>query len=152
MASRIYVRPLVADEAEAGAALCALDAAYAKRHGLEPVLTPGSLSFYARSGHAFVAYADGAPSGFVLAQAVWSGERPVVQVSRLAAAEGDAASCRVLVEALTKSAYDAAVYDIEVLHPDADAAGAEAWAAQAYRAAGRTVYRRVLGSRGRRGE
>lgn len=151
MASRVYVRPL-ADAAEAEAAIRATDAAYAERHGLEPALTRGSLSFYARSGHAFVAYADGEPSGFVLAHSVWSGERPVVQVSRLAAAEGDAASRRALVEALTKSAYDAAVYDIEVLHPDADTAGAEAWTAQAYRAAGRTVYRRVLGSRGQRGE
>lgn len=90
-----------------------IDAAAAERAGQEPMLTTGSVHFYARSGHAFVAVRAGEPCGFVLAQAVWDGRRPVVRVRPLAVADvADEEAREALLEAVTKSAYDAAVYDL----------------------------------------
>ena len=147
-AGRRYARALSPDD---GAALASIDAAYAEEHGLEPALTPGSLSFYARSGHAFVACLDDAPQGFALAQAVWDGARPVLQASRLAAA-GDAPAevAALLLEALTRSAYDAAVYDLKLLVPETDERTRTALHAQGFRLERLLAYGRTLGSRGRK--
>lgn len=149
MAGRSYARALSADDVEV---LAPIDRAYAERYGLEPVATPGSLSFYARSGHAFVAVREDEVTGFVLAHAVWDGFRPVVQASRVAVADSeDAASRAALLAALTKSAYDAAVYDLLILQPGRDEAGKRALLEQRYQPSDTAVFRRALGSRGNPG-
>lgn len=149
MAERTFARPLTLDDE---AVLVPIDAAYAARVGLEPVLTPGSVSFYARSDHSFVAVAVDRVTGFAVAHAVWNGTRPVVQVSRLAVAEAaDDASREALLEALTKSAYDSAVYDLQVQHPQKDEAGLKALQTKNYKAADSALFERRLGSRGGKG-
>ena len=126
-----------------------VERAYTESLGLEPALSLSSLTFYARSGHSFVAVTDGQVSGFVLAHAVWNGTRPAVYVNHLAVADvQDGGSREALLEAVTKSAYDAAVYDIRVLHPQRDEAGQAALDTKQYKEAPITVYERILGSRG----
>lgn len=139
------VRPLEVDDVEA---LSVLDASYAERHGLETRLTLASANFHARSGHSFVLEDGGAARGFVLAHAVWNGHRPIVRATRMVADETDAAGRAALAESLTKSAYDAAVYDVEVEVPDTDAALRTVLEGQRYRTAPILLYRRTLGSRG----
>lgn len=90
-----------------------------------------ALKFYERSEHSFLAEEpDGAAQGFVLAQAVWQGDRPIVLVRgvtlRPGAPEETAAG---LLRAVIKSAYDSAVYEIHfpltpALHAAACAEGA----------------------------
>lgn len=113
------LRPVDVDDLEA---LAPLDAAYAAEFDLAPAVTRASLAFFARSGHSFAADPVGAPRGFVLAHAVWDGARPKVAVARVVAAGGDAAVLRTLVEAVVKSAYDAAVYDLTIDLPAGDGA------------------------------
>lgn len=149
MAVLTFARPLSADDQEL---LGPNDAAYAARFGLEPVLSRSSVSFYVRTGHAFVAVRGGEAVGFALAQAVWNGIRPTVYLNRLAVPDMDDVGAReALLEAVTKSAYDAAVYDLEVQVPEADGGAAGALAAKQYALTPARVYRRVLGSRGQRG-
>lgn len=138
-----FARSLTSEDQEA---LEVLDAAYAARFGLEPVLSKSSVSFYVRSGHAFVAVRSGASVGFVLAQAVWNGTRPTVYVSRLVAE--DAETGEALLEAVTKSAYDAAVYDLQVQVPEGDEGVAQALTTKLYMRFPEHLYGRVLGSRG----
>lgn len=140
------VRPLTVDDRDA---LAELDEAYAREHALEPALTLASANFHARSGHSFVIEREGGPAGFVLAHAVWNGVRPVVRATRLACPAGDEAAVTALVETLTKSAYDAAVYDLEVEVPDGDGMLRARLQAARYRPAPSTLFRRTLGSRGR---
>ncbi len=138
-----FARPLMPeDEAE----LMNLSTAYAERFGLEPLLSKSSVSFYVRTGHAFVAVRAGDVVGFVLAQAVWNGTRPTVYVNRLVAADPEAGEA--LLEAVTKSAYDAAVYDLQVQIPEDDAVSAQALGSKNYARRPEQVYGRVLGSRG----
>lgn len=149
MAGRTYARPLTVEDGEA---LREVDQLYALRYGLEPALTRGSLSFYARSGHAFVAERDGEPCGFVLAQAVWNGTRPTVMATRLAVlADEDDEARAALIEALTKSAYDAAVYDLQVQLSALDTRTAAALRTKLYQDLPIHLYGRVLGSRGQQG-
>jgi len=151
MAVLTFARPLSADDQEL---LEPLDAAYAAHFGLEPVLSRSSVSFYVRTGHAFVAVRGGEAVGFALAQAVWNGTRPTVYLNRLAVPDaglGDMGAREALLEAVTKSAYDAAVYDLEVQVPEADGGAAQALATKQYALTPARVYRRVLGSRGQRG-
>lgn len=144
-----HARPLDPDDL---AALEPIDRAYAARHGLEPALTRGSAGFYARAGHAFTALRDGEAVGFALAQAVWDGRRPTLLLGRLAVLEeGDREARGALLEAVTKSAYDAAVYDLAVDLPSGDDDGAAALAAKSYREAPQRRFVRVLGSRGAAG-
>lgn len=141
-----FARPLSPEDQEA---LKPLDKTYAAQYGLEPVVTKSSVSFYVRSGHAFVAVRGGEPVGFVLAQAVWNGTRPTVYVNRLSVGDPtDTRAREALLEAVTKSAYDAAVYDLQVQVPEADDGAAQALAAKSYALEPERVYRRVLGSRG----
>ncbi len=148
MATLTFARPLSPDDQEA---LEPLDASYAEHFGLEPVLTKSSVSFYVRTGHAFVAEREGETVGFVLAQAVWNGTRPTVYVNRLSVSDvTDSGAREALLEAVTKSAYDAAVYDLQVQVPEADDGAARALAAKSYALTPERVYGRVLGSRGRR--
>lgn len=141
-----FARPLSPDDQEV---LEPLDVAYAGHFGLEPVVTRSSVSFYVRSGHAFVAVRRGETVGFVLAQAVWNGTRPTVYVNRLAVANlADTEAREALLEAVTKSAYDAAVYDLQVQVPKADDGAAQALGVKSYTLRAERVYGRVLGSRG----
>ena len=152
MASLTFARSLSPDDQDL---LGPLDTAYAREFGLEPVLTKSSVSFYVRTGHAFVAVRGGQAAGFVLAQAVWNGTRPTVYVNRLSVPkteniEADTEARAALLEAVTKSAYDAAVYDLQVQVPDADDGAALALAAKDYALRPEHLYGRVLGSRGRK--
>lgn len=140
-----HARPLDIDDAEP---LAAIDRVYARAHGLEPRASEASLRFFARGGHAFVAEGGSGVLGFVLAQPVFDGERPTLWATRLASVPpGDEGVLRALLKALTKSAYDAGIYDVRVELPRADAAGAAALAAEDYGPAPAAVYLRHLGSR-----
>ena len=146
MSELTFARPLGPDDLDD---LEPLDKIYAERFGLEPVVTRSSVGFYVRTGHAFVAVRSGVTVGFVFAQAVWNGTRPTVFVDRLSVKdEGNAAAYEALLEALTKSAYDAAVYDLRVLVPDADAGAAAALEVKMYKGRSERLYARTLGSRG----
>ncbi|MEJ2668262.1 MAG: DUF1999 family protein, partial [Deinococcales bacterium] len=60
---------------------------------------------------------------------------------------GDGVALRALLKALTKSAYDAGIYDVRVELPADDVAGAAALGTEDYRPAPAAVYARQLGSR-----
>jgi hypothetical protein len=144
----VFARPLTQDDEEV---LSELDQGYATTLGLTPFLSRSSLHFYVRTGHSFVSVKAGQLTGFVLAQSVWNGTRPTVYVNRLAVADvADTASRLALLEAVTKSAYDAAVYDLQVLHPSADEQGVSALAEKLYTEKPFRIFERVLGSRGQR--
>lgn len=146
MATQPLIRPL---DTEDEANLKAIDDAYAAQHSVTPVINRASVSFYARSGHAFVVVWAGEIVGFVLAQAVWYGSHPVVTVSRIAVRDDAPVSARpALIEALTKSAYDAAVYDVTVLQPAGDSATRAALEDKSYQQRNMILYERILGSRG----
>ncbi len=141
-----HARPL---EAEDAPAIAAIDRAYARAHGLEPRASEASLRFFARTGHAFVAEGSGRVLGFVLAQPLFDGERAAVFASRLATPPpGDGKAVRALLRALTKSAYDAGIYDIRVELPGSDDA-AEALTAESYARVPAALFARYLGSRAR---
>jgi hypothetical protein len=140
-----HARPLEADDLPA---VRAIDGAYARAYGLEPRATEASLRFFARTGHAFVAVGEGGVRGYVLAQAVFDGERPTLFAGRFASPPpGDADALRALLRSLTKSAYDAGVYDLHVEIPAGDVAGQQALRAESYRPAVTAVFQRQLGSR-----
>jgi Protein of unknown function (DUF1999) len=142
----VFARPLTQDDEEA---LAEIDKAYAQQVGLGPFLSRSSLHFYVRTGHSFVAVRSGQPTGFVLAQSVWNGTRPTVYVNRLAVESlEDNESRLALLEAVTKSAYDAAVYDLHVQHPSADIEGLVALAEKQYLEKPFRLFERILGSRG----
>jgi Protein of unknown function (DUF1999) len=144
----VFARPLSQDDEEI---LAELDKTYAEAIGLNPFLSRSSLHFYVRTGHSFVSVKAGQPTGFVLAQSVWNGTRPTVYVNRLAVADvADHASRLALLEAVTKSAYDAAVYDLQVLHPSADVQGLAALADKQYLERPFLIFERLLGSRGQK--
>ncbi len=146
MAVLTHARTLNPDDDEL---LGEIDSGYAERFGLEPILTRSSLSFFVRSGHSFVAVQEGAATGFALAQAIWNGTRPAVVLSRLATADdSDLDSRLALIEAVTKSAYDAAVYDIQVQLSSDDHVGARAFQDKQYYQRNLVTYERILGSRG----
>ena len=146
MASLTFARLLSSDDQET---LEPLDADYAQQFGLDNIISRSSVSFYGRTGHAFVAVRDAQTVGFVLAQAVWNGTRPTVYVNRLSVPGSEDTEAReALLEAVTKSAYDAAVYDLQVQVPEADSGAAQALAVKDYVLRPEQVYGRVLGSRG----
>lgn len=142
----IRLRPLEVDDLDA---LRALDGAYAQRCGMEPIVDMATVRHHARSGHTFVAYRDDdpAPRAMVLAHTIWDGSRPVVRASRLVAHDDDPVLLDRLLEALVKSAYDAAVYDLVVEVPQADAAGQASLRANGFDARAVRRFERVLGSR-----
>jgi Protein of unknown function (DUF1999) len=83
-----------------------------------------SLRFYARSEHSFACiesvYADPLEPtsvyGFVLAQSVWMGDKAMVWISSLRIHhDAPAAVMPGLLHAVTKSAYDGAVYEIHLM-------------------------------------
>jgi hypothetical protein len=138
------VRPLTADDIDA---LRALDGEYSRRTGSEELVEPASLSFFERSGHAFVLEERGTARGFLLAQAIWNGRRPTVLVGRVVAT--DEAGRAALLDAVTKSAYDAGVYDLLLELPEADGEAAPTLAACGYYPRESRLYSRMLGSRAR---
>jgi hypothetical protein len=137
MSPSLLLRPVETDDL---VDLAPLDAAYAARYGVEPLVGAAALSFFARTGHAFVAHPAGGtseaparppaeavagaagerprPVGMALAQAVWDGARPTVWLVRLI---GEAPARRALADAVVKSAYDAAVYALVADVPGDDA-------------------------------
>jgi len=76
---------------------------------------PAAVSFFARTGHSFVAEEDGRPRGFVYAQPVWQGDRAVVLASALVASDEETE--RALLAALVKSARDAAAHEVALAVP-----------------------------------
>jgi hypothetical protein len=144
----VFARPLSQDDEEV---LVEMDKTFAEKIGLEPFLSRSSLHFYVRTGHAFVSLRAAQATGFVLAQSVWNGTRPTLYVNRLAVANlEDHESRLALLEAVTKSAYDAAVYDLHVQHPSADTQGLAALAEKQYLEQPLRLFERVLGSRGQK--
>jgi len=137
----LQLRPVEVDDL---AALEPLDAAYAARHGVAPVVAAASLAFYARTGHAFLAHGGAGPLGLVLAQAVWDGVRPTVRLARLL---GEPAARRALAEAVVKSAYDAAVYDLVAEVPAGDTELADLLLAGGWGERSVRRFERALGSR-----
>ena len=112
---------------------------------------PAALRFFARSNHSFVAADETGLHGFVLAQAVWQGDRATVLVTRIAAGSG--AVYAGLLKALLKSAYDANAYEVALLvdeneRQDLNQAALE----NGFSDSGLKMLVRVLGSRGARGE
>ncbi|AFZ67824.1 DUF1999 domain-containing protein [Deinococcus peraridilitoris] len=103
-----------------------------------------ALRFYERSEHSFVAEEDGELRGAIFAQSVWQGDRPTVLVTRLwLARPADADVTSGLLRACSKSAYDAAIYE---LHLGVTAELQEGAAREHFREQG--VYAvRLLGSR-----
>jgi hypothetical protein len=149
------LRPVETDDTED---LAPLDAAYAARHGVDPLVGAAALSFFARTGHAFVAFAGAPveasplvsgvperprPVGLALAQAVWDGARPTVWLIRLI---GEAPARRALAEAVVKSAYDAAVYTLMADVPGTDADLAELMAEAGWIERPVRRFERTLGS------
>ncbi|WP_117238294.1 DUF1999 family protein [Thermus sediminis] len=109
----------------------------------------GTLRFFARTGHSFLAEAE-EPLGFALAQAVWQGEATTVLVTRIEGRTEEA--LRGLLRAVVKSAYDAGVYEV-ALHLDPGRRDLERALLEEGFAVGPLVLAvRVLGSRGARGE
>ena len=148
MARLTFARALTQDDEDN---LEPIDQRYAQHFGLEPVLTRSSLNFYARTGHAFVAVKEGDVTGFAMAQSIWNGTRPTVYLNRLAVADlEDAESRLALIEAVTKSAYDAAVYDLQVQLPKGDKFGIAALHDKGYSEVDVVSMVRVLGSRGQK--
>ena len=114
-----------------------------------------SLKFYARSEHSFAAIDD--PSleptvvlGFVLAQSVWMGDKAIVYISSLRVhPDAPTGTLAGLLHAVTKSAYDGAVYEIHL----ASDKHLESFAArEGYRDTGLKHLVRILGSRNITGE
>lgn len=109
-----------------------------------------ALRFYSRSGHSFLAEDEAGAHGFLLAQPVWQGDRATVLVTRAVADAPDVLTG--LLNALVKSAYDAAAYEVALLaDPERDPHLLEAAAAAGLREDGRRLFARVLGSRGAEG-
>lgn len=130
------------------AALITIDRDYAEAFAVEPVIVPGCLSFFIRTGHAFVAEVSGTVVGFALAQVVWDGSRPTLQVRRMVATGEKSKILEALLAAITRSAYDSGVYDIELSVIGGDAAAEAALLATGFRRRPVVAYGRVLGSRG----
>jgi len=109
-----------------------------------------ALRFYGRSGHSFVADEGGNLLGFVLAQAVWQGDRATVLATRIAAENGEVYTG--LLRALVKSAYDANAYEVALLTEPGERRELDrALGETGLQDSGRRLFVRVLGGRGLRG-
>lgn len=146
------VRPLDPSDLDA---LTPLDAAYASALGAGPYVNRGSLHFFGRSGHSFVAEAaEGRPLGFVLAHSTWTGGHPALRLERLVAGPGNdrADVAAALAEAVVKSAYDAGVYRLTAEAPEADDVGRTALTRAGFSQRDVVAYGRTLGSAGTNGK
>jgi len=148
----IRIRPLLEADLEL---LAVIDTGYAAHHRVAPTVSLAALRFFERSGHSFVAERvddDGLArvTGFLLAQAVWTGDSPTVHGLRLAVDEVAAAEARAaLVKALVKSAYDAGVYQLLFRTPGADEPLRDALKAEGYLLDDQVTLELMLGSRAR---
>jgi len=80
---------------------------------------------------------------------VWDGRRPTVRLQALAVTDdGDREARAALLEAVTKSAYDAAVYDLVATIPEGDPEALRLLADEGWRPEPVRAFRRTLGSRG----
>jgi len=141
-----FARQLDTEDRES---LQTIDQGHALKFDAEPQLTRASVSFYLRTGHSFVAMLDSEAVGFVLAQAVWNGTRPTITINCLAVDDTHADVAReALLNAVIKSAYDAAVYDLIAYLPEADVAAHSALDIVMFKPQTVKVFSRVLGSRG----
>ena len=143
-AGTVVLRPLEATDLDV---LRGLEGAYVARTGAAASIDRAGVHHLARSGHAFVAIRAGEACGMALAHTIWDGSRPVVNVTRLVAADDDPGVLERLLEAVVKSAYDAAVYDLVVDLPETDAPGRAAVEAGGFVEQPVRRYGRVLGSR-----
>lgn len=87
-----------------------------------------ALKFYERSEHSFVADDGRNIHGFILAQSVWQGDKPIVLVRTVAVSPDAPNGVREgLLHATVKSAYDTAVYEVHLPTSQTlmDAAGQE---------------------------
>ncbi len=142
------MRPPEADDVDA---LSGLDGRYASALGLEPYVNRGSLHYFGRSGHSFVAQVErGDIVGFVLAHTTWTGAQPSLRLERLVASPGAGAAdvAAALAEAVVKSAYDAGVYRLGAQVPAADPIGRAALERAGFGAVDVITYARRLGSAG----
>lgn len=72
-----------------------------------------ALKFYSRSEHSFLAEDSQGIHGFVLAQHVWQGDKPIVLIRTLSVHPAAPAEVTAgLLHATVKSAYDTAVYEL----------------------------------------
>lgn len=124
-----------------------IDKDYSDKYGLEPVVSQRSLNFYSRSGHSFASLDSSRYSGFIFAHAIWNGAKAVMQVSRLVVEENNTVVAKALIEAVVKSAYDAAVYDLQVIQPNKDDLGLNAFLEKEFQIDEMTFLTRRLGSR-----
>jgi len=141
---KILTRLITVDDLEA---LKLLDKAYYDSYGLEPMVNLRSLNFYSRSGHSFASLDSDRFSGFVFAHAIWNGTKAVLQVSRMALIEDNEAVAKALIEAIVKSAYDAAVYDLQVIQPNNDIKGLKAFVDNGFLVNETSLLTRKLGSK-----
>ncbi|WP_309573049.1 DUF1999 domain-containing protein [Deinococcus sp.] len=75
--------------------------------------SPPALKFYERSEHSFVAEDDTGLRGVAMAQHVWQGDRPIVLIRTiLLAPDAPGGTAEGLFQAVIKSAYDSAVYEL----------------------------------------
>ncbi len=144
MSRKILTRLLTVDDLEY---LKVIDKSYTDKYGLEPIVSLRSLNFYSRSGHSFASLDNDRYSGFIFAHAIWNGAKAVLQVSRLAISEDDEALTKALIEAVVKSAYDAAVYDLQVIQPSKDDKGLSAFLEKEFQINEITFLSRKLGSK-----
>ncbi len=141
----VFARPLQLDDVKE---LKPIDEAYAHHFAIEPNLTQGSLNFYIRTGHAFTAIRKSKIVGFILAQTVWNGTRPILFANYMAVAEiKDLLARSAMLEAVTKSAYDAAVYNIQVQIPTKDTIAIQSLIEKQYDEKDLCIYGRILGSK-----
>ncbi len=146
----ILTRPLTTEDVTL---LEAIDRSHATRFGLEVMVTTSALTHFARSEHSFVAERDRTAVGFVLAHAVWNGLYPVVTSQRLTTGSRDDGDVlAALLEVVTKSAYDAGVYRLEVAVPHDHARPKAMARSMGFGESGLLLLSRSLGSKGSRGE
>lgn len=142
------VRSLTPADSEA---LQSLDDDHAAAVGSEGYVNRGSLHYFARSGHSFIAESTaGDALGFVFAHTTWTGGRPALRLERLVASRGTGqeAVATALAEAVVKSAYDAGVYRLSAEVDANDPVGRVAVTRAGFTPLDVVAFGRTLGSLG----
>ena len=140
---KIMIRQVDVDDLDE---LLKIDQDYCRRYGTEAIVNLSSLNFYSRSGHSFASLVEGRLNGFVFSHAVWGGYKAVLQVTRLAASDDNEPVQSALLEALLKSAYDAAVYELRVTQPNNDEKGLATLMKKDFKLTNTKLLQRTLGS------
>lgn len=141
--TQALLRPLQPGDLQA---LAPIDDAFAARVGAAAMAERSVLTYYARSGHAFVLERAGEVTGFVLAHAVWDGAHPVVRVARVAARDDDPDTVAALIDGVVKSAYDAGVYRLVAEVTETDRVTQQALRGVSFAATPTLRFERRLGS------